>query len=165
MISKEIGYSPNAPKFYKYNPNKEIYCINFGFKEIEDQQYSCYHVICNYKPSLEEVKDMAMDFINSEITNDIIAFSYNGYKIWLTLENQNDFLIAKAAGLTEMKIKAELDNNPVYIYVELSDFGQAMAQHINSVLEAGRILKDNINEELTDIFNTYAEKIDTETSV
>lgn len=164
MISKEIGYSPDSPRFYKYDPNKEIYCINFGFQEIENQMYSCYRIISHYKPSLDDAIEQMTNYINSEVTENIVNFVYNGYKIWLTVENQNDFLIAKAAGLTTLTVKAEFEGNTVYIDVELSEFLQAMSNHINSTLNAGRTLKDNLIIELTELFNTYAQTTNQETA-
>ena len=132
-----------------------MYCLRYGFKPSSDG-FTCYYALTNHFPTREEIISETINLVNQEITDSITEFNYNGFKIWLTLENQNDFLLAKAGGLTTLSVKAEQDGSQVYIDVDLNEFLPTVSNHIITTLTNGRNLKDELIVEINELFDNYA---------
>ena len=109
-----------------------------------------------HKPALQECKDIILAWKNTEIDRQILSgFTWNDMPVWLSSENQFNYkaafdLAVQTDGATlPVTFKFGTTEEPQYheftTVAELTDFyTQAMA-HVNTVLKAGWMEKDNFD--------------------
>lgn len=109
-----------------------------------------------YKPSIGEVKDTILSWMNEQIDNKIVSgFYWQGMSVWLSAENQFNYKAAydlatqTQGGNLPVVFKFGDTQNPVYhTFYTLDELGsfylQAMA-YINEQLQWGWETKDSID--------------------
>lgn len=113
-------------------------------------------MLLDYKPGLEQIKAEITEFINDKVKESIMNdFVWNGYKVYLSVENQNNYKVAYDLAVQSngkslpVKFKFEKNGKPFYYtfntVTELSNFYMKVVNHINSCLEKGWELKDSID--------------------
>lgn len=106
-----------------------------------------------HKPTIQEIKDTVLSWINSEIDEQIISgFEWNGMKVWLSSENQfnykaaYDLAVQTSGANLPVVFKFGTAENPTYYTFysveELQGFYVAAMKYINQVLNEGWIRKD-----------------------
>ena len=140
---------------------KNIYRIRCDITEEEDGiSYEEYEF--NHKPSLDEIKDVILDYYNSKIDETIISgFIWNEMQIWLTTENQFNykatFDLAMQTNGSNLPIvfKFGTTSEPIYYSFttieELNDFYTKAIAYINATLKIGWNEKDAIDWTLYNI--------------
>lgn len=109
-----------------------------------------------HKPTIQEIKETVLSWINSEIDEQIInGFEWNGMKVWLSSENQfnykaaYDLAVQTSGANLPVVFKFGTVENPTYYTFssveELQGFYVAAMKYINQVLNDGWIRKDAID--------------------
>ena len=143
------------------NRYRNIYRVRYDITEEEDGiSYEEYEF--NHKPSLDEIKDVILDYYNSKIDETIISgFIWNEMQIWLTTENQFNykatFDLAMQTNGSNLPIvfKFGTTSEPIYYSFttieELNDFYTKAIAYINATLKTGWNEKDAIDWTLYNI--------------
>lgn len=108
-----------------------------------------------HKPTLQEVKDVVLNWYNNEIDNTIYStFTWNGHMVWLDSIAQLNFKasydLAKE-GLYDYSVPFKfgtMDNPTYYTFSgldELREFYLAAVQHVSDTLAEGWKVKDAID--------------------
>lgn len=139
-----------------YNEKTKKYIVSWGLKNIGGDNYQWDYYLFNYKPSINDIKNIINNSINEKtkqyITN---KFEWNGMSIYLSLENQIDYkllldttLLLDGANLPE-KVKFKVNGENFYYSFEtiddMKDFIIAMNNHIRKHINNGNNSKDEIN--------------------
>lgn len=109
-----------------------------------------------HKPTLQECKDIILAWMNTDIDRQILSgFVWNNMSVWLSSENQFNYkaafdLAMQTDGATlPVTFKFGTTEAPVYheftTVAELTDFYTAAMAHVNTVLKAGWMEKDNFD--------------------
>lgn len=142
---------------------RNIYRVRYDITEEEDGiSYEEYEF--NHKPSLDEIKDVILDYYNSKIDDKILSgFSWNGMQVWLSKENQFNykatFDLAMQTNGSNLPIvfKFGTTSEPIYYSFttieELNDFYTKAIAYINATLKTGWNEKDAIDWTLYNILN------------
>ena len=141
---------------WDYNP---ITKINNKGIEVETPLATWQEEIFNYIPSLEEIKNLILNFYNKEVDNKILdGFIWKNMKVWLSNENQFNYkALYDIAIQTDGKslpfiVKFGTTSNPIYYEFktieDLTDFYFSSLSHIQNTLKEGWRKKDNINWKL-----------------
>ena len=146
---------------WDYQP---ILSINSKGEEIETPLAIWQEKTFLYKPTLNEVKSLILEFYNEQITNKILSgFEWNNMKVWLSHENQinyktiYDLAIQTDGQNLPVVLKFGSDENTQYFTFntikELSDFYLSSVKHIQKTLRDGWKQKDELN------WTVYSEKL------
>lgn len=145
------------------NPRKGIYSIAWDFQKMEDSDnYSYMEELFNHKPTLDEIKEIILNWYNEQIDKQILS----GYKwtdstgqtfsIWLSDENQRNYkAIYDAAkdtggeGILPQRFKFGITNVPEYkvfeTLEELQSFFYGSLMYIAETYNSGWDIKDSID--------------------
>lgn len=131
------------------------------FYGLGDDGVSKLSMVLEYKPTLEEIKEMVLDAINKEIDRTILTgFVWtdgegNKYPVWLSTENQFnyksafDLAVQTGGAMLPVTFKFGTVENPVYhefaTLEELQDFYMSAIQFIQSTYQRGWVEKDSID--------------------
>lgn len=110
----------------------------------------------NYKPSLDQIKDLIYTWYNKETDKAILSgFVWKDMPVWLSTENQFNYkaaydLAVQTNGATlPVKFKFGTPDNPIYYtFTDLptfTDFYVSAMTYINKTLDKGWEQKDSIN--------------------
>lgn len=143
------------------NPRQKKYRVRWDIKPGSDEEGDLQGVTFLeaeflHKPTIQDIKDTILAWMNSEIDRQIISgFEWNGMKVWLSSENQFNY---KAAFDLAMQTNGEnlpvtfkfgTTNEPLYhtfaSVEELKAFYLSAMAHINKVLEEGWKRKDSMD--------------------
>lgn len=147
-------YSDFSPKLIEHVGIKS-WRVRWNICKVDDG-YSYYELDCSYKPTLEEIRDIIIETYNKDIDDAILSgFTWNGFKIWLSSENQFNYktaydLAVQTNGATlPVTFKFGTSESPEYYEFDslstLSDFYTKAVNHVISTLSEGWKLKDSIN--------------------
>ena len=157
--NKKTEYKPykklndkNVNIMFDYQPVKKM--VNGEEKETPLAIWEEHRF--NHIPTEEEIQKVVLDYYNKKIDNEILSgLVWKGMNIWLSSENQFNYkaaydLAVQTNGATlPMVFKFGDDKNVVYYEFktveELSDFYMASINHIQTTLQKGWDVKDNIN--------------------
>lgn len=136
----------------------DTYCLLIFGYGVENGQGYTYRKYYDHKPSLAELKTDIEGLVNKHTDSTVISqFEWNGYQVWLSMENQFNFKaaydLALQSGGATLPIKFKLgeyeDGTPAYFVFEdmdtFTDFYTKAIQFINSALNDGWVEKDNID--------------------
>ena len=109
----------------------------------------------NYKPSVQEIKNIILDEYNKEIDEKILSgFVWNEIPVWLSTENQfnyksaYDLAIQTNGASLPITFKFGTTKNPIYhTFNELDDISDFYVKAMNytiNTLNEGWTLKDNL---------------------
>lgn len=156
-----IAYAyDNIPKVECTNAQLGLWRVRWGFKSAEGEDnknaVSFMEYQFTHKPSMGEVKAKILDWYNQTIDERIISgFSWNGYPVWLSTENQFNYkaaydLAVQTNGDTlPVTFKFGTTDAPVYYTFsslsELTKFYMAATQFVTATLTAGWKEKDAID--------------------
>lgn len=112
--------------------------------------------VFNYKPSLDQIKDLIYTWYNKETDKAILSgFVWRDMPVWLSTENQFNYkaaydLAVQTNGVTlPVKFKFGTPDNPIYYtFTDLptfTDFYVSAMTYINKTLDKGWEQKDSIN--------------------
>lgn len=129
--------------------------VRFDVTNNEDGSVSYLEEEFIYKPSLDEIKSLIIDYFNSKVAEEIkTGFVWTEKNVWLSQENQMNYkaafdLAVQTSGENlPVKFKFGDQSSEYYIFKEvdeLKDFYLKMNKHINNALERGWIAKDSID--------------------
>ena len=113
-------------------------------------------LLFDYKPSVQKIQDVIFEMINDNVQTCIATgLEWNGYSIYLSLENQmnykNAFDLAIATNGDSLPVTFKFTKNGKTEYYtfdtveELKSFYMAVNNHINKCLENGWKEKDKFN--------------------
>lgn len=143
----------------KYTPIKKVngkYIVSWGLTKNNNDTYTWKYYITNRKPTPETIKEEINTYINENVKKSIINdFTWNGMKVYLSLENQIDYkllfditLLQDGTNLPEV-IKLKQGKETVHYSIEsveeFKDFMLSMNRHIRECLKQGRELKESID--------------------
>lgn len=131
------------------------------FYGLGDDGVSKLSMVLEYKPTIEEIKEMVLDAINKEVDRTILTgFVWtdgegNKYPVWLSTENQFnyksafDLAVQTGGAMLPVTFKFGTVENPVYhefaTLEELQDFYMSAIQFIQSTYQRGWAEKDSID--------------------
>lgn len=109
-----------------------------------------------FKPSIEYIKNLILDYYNKKIDTKILnGFRWKNMPVWLSSENQfnykaaYDLAIQTSGQSLPVTFKFGNDNNPTYYTFEsledFTDFYTNAITYINNCLSEGWTKKDSIN--------------------
>lgn len=143
-------------KFNKWHIRWDIRPIIDEEGKETDEVSFMYKLIECHKPTINEIKDIVLSWMNSEIDKNILeGFEWNGMSVWLSTENQFNYKAAYDLAIqTEGKnlpivFKFGTVDKPVYYKFDdvetLSDFYTKAMTYINVQLAIGWSKKDAID--------------------
>ena len=137
-----------------YDKIKGSYIVAFDIKEVEEgYEYLTY--VFNYKPSIEELKEMITSYYNKKCDQEIIqGFYFEDMPVWLSTENQINYKAAwdlafqtNGANLPST-FKFGSNDKPIYRIFEtvsdLQDFYVQSITYIENVSKKYWLIKDGI---------------------
>lgn len=148
------NYQPETNKVHQINELT-------GEEEIikQESDYATWIIeIFHYKPTLNQLKNLILDWYNKEIDRKILqGFTWNDMKIWLSTENQfnykaaYDLAVQTNGSNLPIIFKFGTTDNPIYYTFEtledLTNFYTSAMSYINTTLVEGWKEKDNIDWE------------------
>lgn len=138
------------------NPRYKKYRVRWDIQPYEDNMITFLETEFTHKPTMSEIKDTILSWINSKTNERILSgFYWKDMLIWLSTENQLNYKVAyDLATQTEgvnlpVTFKFGNTENPVYYTFtsmdELTDFYVKATIHINEQLSIGWKEKDAID--------------------
>lgn len=147
------------------NKNKYVPCkkeingttkIMFGYTPINNTLGRCVTHTFTNKVSVENIKKLINEYYNQKTNANILSgLTYNGYMVWLSTENQQNYKsaydLAISSNGANLPFKAKLGTDENYIYYtfntvdEIKDFYLSVYNHIQGCISKGWELKDNID--------------------
>lgn len=127
------------------DPLRKIYKLRWDISEGSYEEIEISH-----KPTLDEIKQIVESWYNKQTEDKIInGFTYKGYKVYLSKENQTNYILFADSDIIPVQVKFGTLEDPIY-YVfntqeELKQFKAQIASHINKCLQDGWNRKKNIN--------------------
>ena len=148
---KRVQGSMDAALLECISPIKNKWRVRWDFSS-DDNSYMEEEF--KYKPSLEEIKNLITSYYNDDIKQKILSgFSWKGYKVWLSTENQfnykaaYDLAVQTEGNSLPVVFKFGNEDNPVYktfaTLEELADFYTRAIHHIQITLQNGWKDKDS----------------------
>lgn len=144
------------------NPQKDKWKVRWDIVPTGNgEEVTFRHYIFNHKPTISEVKEIILSWMNSEIDKKILeGFEWKGMSVWLSSENQfnykaaYDLAVQTGGANLPVVFKFGTTEEPMYHEFkdvdELSDFYTKAMAYINSQLAEGWIKKDSVD------WSTYA---------
>lgn len=136
------------------NPRKGIWRVRLDITETEDGAEWMEHDF-DHRPTAEELRALYCDWVDESVRQRIEGgMTYDGSKVWLSQENQMNYMAAclanvKITGLISVKVRLGTAENPVYktfkSFLTLLDFYRQVQQHIQDCLSDGWAKKDAFN--------------------
>ena len=138
------------------NPVKGKWRVRWDVEAKEDGSASYMEEDFNHKPSVNEVREVVLDWYNADIDAKIISgFKWQGKSVWLSTENQFNYKaaydLAVQTGGQNLPVTFKLgtDEEPVYHEFkdtsELTDFYTKAIAYIQEVLARGWKEKDSFD--------------------
>lgn len=114
--------------------------IDGGFEEMQ----------LTHKPSMEEIKNIIIDWYNNETSTKIIyGFKWNNIPVCLSKENQSNYMMFCDNDIFPLKLKFGSWEKPIYYIIktseELANFKKAISKHIKECLTMGWAKKDSVD--------------------
>jgi hypothetical protein len=142
------------PRYRKYRVRWDVQ--PYVNDEGESQGVTFVETEFKHKPSIAEVKDVVLGWMNKQIDDRILSgFEWNGMKIWLSSENQFNYkaaydLAVQTNGMNlPVTFKFGDAETPVYhkfsTISEMSDFYFQSISYINNQLTEGWKEKDSFD--------------------
>lgn len=111
-----------------------------------------------HKPTLDEIKEVILEYINAQIDMNIASgFVWNGKPVWLSMENQFNFKAACDKAVkkdgenlpVKFKLGQDANGNPVYhtfeSVEELSAFVDLAEEYVHQCIIDGWARKDSVD--------------------
>lgn len=135
---------------------KPVFKLNAEGVEVETPLAIWQEYTFNHVPTLNEIKQVVIDYYNKQIDQQIIdGLVWKGMKVWLSTENQFNYKVAydlaiQTGGATlPITFKFGNENEAVYYEFktveELTDFYLTTINYVQTVLQEGWKKKDTIN--------------------
>ena len=133
------------------DPLRNIYRLRWDFSKDSYEE-----VELKYKPSKEDIQSIIEDYYNKQTEENIInGFSYKGNKVYLSRDNQLNYLLFANSTIFPINVKFGTSDNPIYYTFESKDemnvFVNKIANHISSCLQDGWNKKKNIDWNLYEL--------------
>ena len=139
------------------NPLNDKWHVRYDIQPTgEDDGVTFAVEVVNHKPTLSEVKEIVLGFMNKQIDERILnGFEWNGMPVWLSTENQfnykaaYDLAVQTQGASLPVTFKFGTKEEPVYHeFTDLESFTdfytKAMA-YINAQLAEGWVMKDAVD--------------------
>lgn len=139
------------------NPMKGRWMLRYDIKPTEnDGEVSFISQVIEHKPTIKEVKDIILSWMNGEIDKKLIGgFVWNDMAVWLSSENQfnykaaYDLAVQTGGANLPVTFKFGTTDEPVYheftSVEELTEFYTSAMGYINGVLNEGWTAKDALD--------------------
>ena len=138
------------------NPKTDKWKVRWNVITIGDDDVQFLYEFINHKPTISEVKEIILSWMNSEIDKKIVGgYEWAGMKVWLSSENQfnykaaYDLAVQTGGANLPVKFKFGTTEEPVYhefkTVEELSSFYMGAMNYINETLNEGWRAKDAVD--------------------
>lgn len=139
------------------NPSKGRWILRYDIQPTEnDGEVSFISQVIDHKPTLKEVKDIILSWMNGEIDKKLIGgFVWKDMPIWLSSENQfnykaaYDLAIQTQGANLPVTFKFGTTDEPIYhefkTVEELTQFYVGAMSYINTTLNEGWTAKDAVD--------------------
>lgn len=139
------------------NPMKGRWMVRYDIQPTEnDGEVSFISQVIEHKPTIKEVKDIILSWMNGEIDKKLIGgFVWNDMAVWLSSENQfnykaaYDLAVQTGGANLPVTFKFGTTDEPVYheftSVEELTEFYTSAMGYINEVLNEGWAAKDAVD--------------------
>lgn len=116
----------------------------------DDKGYS--YDVFDYRitPTLHQLRTDIESYYNTQVQHRILSgFIYRDTPIWLSTENQQNYITAYTLGLDYLKVKGGTDSEPKYLELtskeEIAEFVKAMQIYIQECISWGWEKKDSVD--------------------
>lgn len=139
------------------NPMKGRWILRYDIKPTENEgEVSFISQVIEHKPTLKEVKDIILSWMNGEIDKKLIGgYVWKDMPIWLSSENQfnykaaYDLAIQTQGANLPVTFKFGTTDEPIYhefkTVEELTQFYVGAMNYINTTLNEGWTAKDAVD--------------------
>lgn len=152
---KIVHGSSDLPLMEQVN-KQGCWALRWNRQQDGDNGYAYCEEILNQKPTLTEVKDIILDWVNSETDNTILCgYVWHDMPVWLSTENQFNYKAAYDLAIQTngeslpVTFKFGTTEEPVYYEFstkdELNDFYSGAMSFINNTLYDGWQRKDSMS--------------------
>ncbi len=140
------------------NPKKDKWRIRWDIQEQDDGNVNYMEEEFDHKPTDDEIKNIIFEWYNKETDREITSgFKWNGYQVWLSMENQLNYKTAFDAAIMSngatLPVTFKFGNDKAVYHEfttidELSDFYNQSVTHVQATLLKGWKKKDSFCPEL-----------------
>ena len=139
------------------NPSKGRWILRYDIQPTENEcEVSFISQVIEHKPTLKEVKDIILSWMNGEIDKKLIGgFVWKNMPIWLSSENQfnykaaYDLAVQTQGANLPVTFKFGTTDEPIYhefkTVDELTQFYVGAMNYINTTLNEGWAAKDAVD--------------------
>lgn len=129
------------------------YMLFYGLYQDEHGGTYEYRHTFDHKPSWDEVKCILVEAINEHTRERILnGFEWNGEHVWLSDENQRNFMMMEKLGEDAYPLKVKINEDDVgepiyYIFSnvkEFAEFSKQCSRHVKETLQSGWNEKDSL---------------------
>lgn len=145
---KRAQGSKNVEPIVCLNPVKGLWRVRMDITETDDGAEWLEHDF-DHRPTANELRRLYDEYTNSQVKDKILnGMTYDGTRIYLSDENQRNFLSAFFVP-AEFKVGEDDEGNAVYkkftILTKLTAFKTAVFTHIQQCLKEGWEKKDGFD--------------------
>lgn len=156
-------YLNNTTMYRESNGNVDmpsIECLNpmagapwvarFNKKITEPGSATWVEALFNHRPQTNDLRGVVDEYYNTQVQQKILSgFTYNDTPIWLSTENQQNYITAYTLGLDYLKVKGGTDSEPKYLELtskeEIAEFVKALQIYIQECISWGWEKKDSVD--------------------
>ena len=137
------------------------YAIDIQYSDTTED-YSWTSLDYTYEVSLPQLRADIESYYNTQVQQRILSgFMFNDTPIWLSAENQQNYITAYTLGLDYLKVKGGTDSEPKYLELtskeEIAEFVKAMQVYIQECIAWGWEKKDSVDYSVYG-FNEHSNK-------
>lgn len=156
-MEKIYGAKGEQNGLYRIGRFKWEVIYGFGKDNENDETGYNYRLQYSYRPRLENIKKDIIETVNEIVRDRILqGMRFRGHLVWLNAENQRNYadwygLAVISDSNLPVTVKLGLDEEPVEVTFntleEITEFYEAVANHIRETVTTGWQMKKNINWE------------------
>lgn len=125
------------------------YAIDIQYSDTTED-YSWTSLDYTYEVSLSQLKADIESYYNTQVQQRILSgFTYRDTPIWLSTENQQNYITAYTLGLEHLKVKGGTEYESKYFELtskeEIAEFVKAMQIYIQECISWGWEKKDSVD--------------------
>lgn len=148
-INFSTVYSTDHPVLYSYVEKLGLYRYVVEYRMTELREYETLVCSSNFRLSKELLRKSIEEYYNTIVKDKILNWNYKELEIYLSNENQQNYITAYTLGLDYLKVKGGTDSEPKYLELtskeEIAEFVKAMQVYIQECVAWGWEKKDSVD--------------------
>lgn len=148
-INFSTVYSTDPPVLYSHIEKLGLYRYVVEYRMTELREYETLVCSSNFRLSKVLLRKSIEEYYNTIVKDKILHWNHNELEIYLSNENQQNYITAYTLGLDYLKVKGGTENEPQYLELtskeEIAEFVKAMQVYIQECVAWGWEKKDSVD--------------------